>query len=330
MIRPIEIQDPEWDLVAGDLPPEPYCDRTYLAAVAAADGTRPLLIQAQGSDWSAVYVIVLCPLSNGTLMARTPEYGGPYIRSHGPVGKAAAELRRQLDEHIPSLGAIEEVVLLSPWLPDRRAIAEAWSCKPEKEICLVRLRELPKLWEAMQRRRRRYIRHIRRQVPTSVSDFTLDGAARFSVRYTAAMDRLDASPRWRFGPEYFDSLATRAGGHFMLVEVEGEAGGAAGLFLVVGTRAAHYLAARWGAEAGASNFALWHGLERLRDAGVDEVLLGGGLTSRPNDSLLGYKVNFGSYTTWLHLGGRIYSATSLREAIDNGQVRPPPKSSLTL
>jgi hypothetical protein len=144
------------------------------------------------------------------------------------------------------------------------------------------------------------------------------------------MDRLEAGPRWRFGREYFEGLSQRAGELFMLVEVEGRDGGATALFLVVDDRAAYYLAARWGSERGASPFALWRGLEQLREAGVEEVLLGGGVSSRPDDPLLNFKTRFASCSVPLQLGGRIYDGTALHEALDRGQVRQPPRSSVPL
>ena len=325
----LSLHEQGWDEAIGVYNGEPYSENAYLQAMSSLEGGLPVVAKGSGDGWEATYVFLLFAVGNQWTMVRTSEYGGPIIRCNGRFSdpeRATLEFRAQLDEHFLAEGVIEEVTMLSPWLPHGDVIARTWGCESEKRICLVSLAELEQKWKTLSKGRRSDINRARRESMIEIQPYCEADVGRFSAHYDEAMDRLDARDRWRFDKSYFSCIADRLEDRLVLVTAEGSDGGAGALFLRSEHHAAYFLAARWGDQIGTPSLVLWEGLQHLREQGVEEVLLGGGATSREDDSLLNFKSSFATTQSWLALGGRIYRPEQVDIAVAGGFLRTPPKS----
>ncbi|MEA2702770.1 MAG: hypothetical protein QOD63_715 [Actinomycetota bacterium] len=326
----VEVDDDRWDDLLGEDDPDPYCGRSYLAAVTAAARTRAVLIVSEGPGWRVRYPLVLEPLPGGRWLARTPEYGGPDILLDGTDAgssrslEAAQGSRRSLDEALVSLGVVSEVFLLSPWLHDRCAVGTAWAARETKPICLVLASGQEGRWARLRKGRRSDITRARRELALTWGPLDDAGAQRFAGHYRLAMDRLGAAERWRFDDEWFRTLAERANGRVLVATAEGPEGGATALFLTGRNRAAYYLASRWGTAAGGPSLVLWTGIEELAGAGVRGITLGGGAADGDDDPVLAFKRSFADTEVPLLVGARIFDPVAHDQAVASGLARPLP------
>ncbi len=330
----VDIDDASWDEFTGDEAPDPYCGREYLAAVSEADGSRAIMVAAQGCDWRARYQLLLRPLPGDRWLARTPDYGGPSIQL--PPGTATAAratetalmYRQMVDDALAAQGVVSEVFLLSPWLPNRSLVAAAWSAAEGKPLCLVHSGDQPQRWGRLSKGRRSDITRGRRELDVSWGVFDGPAALRFADRYQRAMEAFGAPERWRFDADWFrdltDHLTDRAAGRLRAATAEGAGGGATAVFLVGDTRAAYFLAARWGEAPGAASLALWTGISELEHVGMAGVTLGGGPSDGDDDPVLSFKRSFADDEVPVLIGARVFDAAAHEAAVATGQARPLP------
>lgn len=323
-----EADNRRWDeLAAGADHPEPLCGRGYLAAAAmGADAdARPVLVAAKAEDWEATYALVLTPLANGRFLARTPDYGGPVLAIHGvPAAEAAAQFRRELDLLLPRLGVVSEVILVGPFLPHRADVSRAWSCGPEKQICITNL-HMPagERWPPLSHGPRQDMAHARRHLETSWAPLDEAAAKEFAAAYDAHMCSLGAEPRWRVGSRPFLAIAASDTGAW-ISSARGETGGAAAIYVVGGTRAVLLKATRWGSARGAPRLAHAAAHDGLAALGVGEANLGGGVTQAADDSLLQFKRTMATAEATILLGARSYDPAGHQQAVDAGLARTLP------
>ena len=324
-IEVLEVQDDRWDDIQEHLGADPYCTRGFLAASSTVLQQRPILIYADGGRWSGHYVLLLTELESGRWLARTPEYGGPWLGiSIGAPGEFAAEFRRVLDGTLRDLGVVSEVSLFSVWLPHAADTLQACGARPEKQVCVADMKTLDRRWAAMKKGRRSDITRSAREMDVSWCALDAAGAAAFSAPYEQAMAAKDAAPRWRLDTGYFLALASEPAADITLCRVAGADGGAMGLFLRSGPYAAYLYATRWGNTGGASSAVLWHAQERLAEAGVQELLLGGGVSIDPTDSLLAFKRSLSDRVEPFWLASRGFDISAHDAAVAAGLARPLP------
>ena len=329
----IEIDDRRWNELVGEDEFDPYCGHSYLTAVTAMEGVRALLVVAEGNGWSARYPLVLRPLPHDRWLARTPAYGGPVMRLFGSgvaAVAAARECRDAVDEVLANQGVISEVFLLSPWLPERQAVATAWSAREGKPVCLVVAAEQGDRWRRLRKGRRSDITRARRELDLNWGLLDGDGAARFADQYRLAMDRVGAAERWRLNTEWFQTLVEQAPGRVLAAATEGPSGGATALFLTSRTTAAYFLACRWGEATGGPSLALWTGIEELIRGGVQRITLGGGAADSENDPVLAFKRSFADLETPLLIGSRVFDTEAHFGAVAEGLARPLPSGVVVL
>jgi hypothetical protein len=300
---------------------DPHCRPGALAAHRVLE-RRTLHLWAEGPGWRCLYPLVCTP-TDGGWVARTPEYGGPWIDTpRDRAGDAARALREALDAHLPALGIVSEVFVLSVWLPHRPAVAAAWSTRSPREVVVVTVPAGgpdPATWGSQRRR------DLRRAGPAAVAVAPLDaaGAARFAARYRAWSARLGVEPRWQLGSEFFAALV-EAGADAHLAWWECEPGGAAAVLLTHGPRWSYAWVARWGEVPGATTAMLAGALRAAARHGPAEVLLGGGRTDDPDDGLFSFKRTWGGRTVPLPVGARVYDPAGHDAAVRAGQARPLP------
>jgi hypothetical protein len=324
----LEFDDPMWTELTDEYIDDPYCSRPYLAATERGLGRRPVLVLAQAREWRAVYPVVLEPVSRQRFLARTPDYGGPWIDAVD-VDAAASEFRSALDELLPSLGVISEVILLSPWLPGRDSIATRWQCLPEKLVVLLDLgMGVDSLH--LTKGRRSDLGRARREASTEFHPLDPDAAAEFSRYYAAHMNQVDGAVRWRLGPEFFRALALASHEEATISWARRADGGAASLFLRSGAHAAYAFSTRWGNAGTAATLSMWTAFEELARGGVREVLLGGGLTSRSEDSLLSFKRSWGGQLDQIFIAARAFDRYAHERLVAAGSARPLPIGTIDL
>lgn len=323
VLRLVDVSAPPAHEALDDLGRDPLCDARFLEAFARSTGRQGVVVLAEGPGWRAAYPLLLVP-TDGHLLARTPDYGGPWIRCDGAdPGRVAVELRGALDTTLAGVGIASEVVLLSPWLPERDAIAAAWQCHAEKTVCIVDLG--PDRWSSLHTNRRRDVNRARDRLALveRFERFDQTAASGFARGYGEHMERVDADARWRLDEEHFAALAA-SGASLWQASAENDDGGASLLFVVSGSHATYLYGTRWGDVRAASTLAHWRAQEELARGGVAELLLGGGVTTAADDSLLHFKRSWGGRDAQLFLGGRVYDQRAHDAAVAASLARPLP------
>jgi dTDP-4-amino-4,6-dideoxygalactose transaminase len=345
--RVLDVDDDRWDdeiggvTGGGRIAVDPTCGRGVLRAAATARGGRPVLLAVESDGWRGAYPLLLNDVGDGVLLARTPEYGGPLVTARD-VRSAVPEVRAALDAALRDLGVASEVALLGPWLAHRDAVATAWSARPEKTICISSLEELDARRASLSSNMRRDITQARRALTERWSSLDTSNAARFAHRYAEHMDRLGAAERWRLDDAYFAALADDPDVDAWLGEAtdcgddgdrDGDdagdrASGAAVLVVVSGSVASYVYGTRWGRSGPATTLALWRAHEELAARGVRELLLGGGVTTADDDSLLRFKRRFAPREEQLLLGARVFDRDAHERAVARGLARPLPEGAV--
>jgi hypothetical protein len=138
------------------------------------------------------------------------------------------------------------------------------------------------------------------------------------------MTRLAAEPRWCFTPTYFAALANAAASQIFLSTAASETAGAAALFLTGRRSGAYFLACRWGEAHGATSLVISTAMQQLAEQGCSTLTLGGGVSDRPDDTLLAFKRSFADVEHSLQVGARLFRPRSQAEAVRAGLARPLP------
>jgi len=322
----IDCTDPTWDDAPAGLIVDPHCGRALLRIEASRINGRAILVRVRRPRWQAVYPLVLQPLANDRWLARTPEYGGPWIAASEP-GTAAVELRAVLDEELAALGVVSEVVMLSPFIPHREVIRREWHCVPEKNLCIVCPAELDN-GGTLSKGRRSDLSRARRDSTARWLPLDASCADEFAIHYAEHMDRIDAPPRWRRDPAYFLALAEELHVDAWIAWAERDGGGAAALLFRRGEHASYAYAVRWGDAAATPTLALWTALHELDTMKTRAVLLGGGISSEDDDPLLRFKRSWGGTTVPYLLGARVFDRVAHDAAVLDGIARPLPDEAM--
>jgi hypothetical protein len=220
---------------------------------------------------------------------------------------------------------VSEVNVLSPWLPHGETVRQAWRAQATRLVCLASLDDPEASWATLEPSRRAEVRRAGREATVGWRPFDQEGAASFAAVYASAMERARASPRWRLGYDYFTRLSAEAGEFLHMATLETPTGGAAALFLHNASRASYLYAARWGHAPAAASAVLWSARVELGRMGIEQMLLGGGLSDSPDDSLLRFKRAFADRVTPLSVAARVFDRGAHDEAVASGYARPLPR-----
>ena len=330
-ITTVDAGDERWPHEQDGSDPDPCC--TLRAVRSRLTAGRPLLVVGQGSDWRADYVLLLSDIGGGRATARTPLYGGPWLRRADRPLDALLCFRAALDEAIPAMGVVSEVSLFSPWVPHQADAATAWGAEPEKHVCLATLDDFDHRWSALRKGRRADIRSAQKAFDLDWRQPSMADTRWFAARYEALMEQRMADDRWHVDMEHFERLVGAAGDRLWLsVATRGEThdDGAAALFLGAEGRAMYLYAVRWGDAAGAPSLVLWEGQRRLAALGYHELNLGGGTTTDLDDPLLRFKRSLGDREVTMLLAARVYDREAHEHAVQAGEARPLPSAATAL
>lgn len=321
----------EWHETLERLPADVYLLPEYHAVCEAnGEGSARAFVAVDG-DALLLHTLMLRDIDvEGLRDAETAYgYGGPVAargdaafieRAWGAFGEWCRDER-----------VVAEFVRCHPLLENHRLLGAESAVRRERETVTLPLpRSVDELWSAYPSTQRNM---VRRAAADGIAVVRVDEGERlpaFAALYAAAMERIGAAPMYDFSDDYFKTLRDRLAPSLALFEARnGEQTVAAGLFLV-GPHWLHYhLAASAGTRApGAANAVLhaaaaW-GIER----GLDELHLGGGTTSSPDDPLFRFKASISRGRRSFYTGRRVHDEAAYRRLCEgwrsrSGSAAPP-------
>ena len=320
----VDRADRRWSELAAVIANDPWCSTPMLDVQARVQGGVPALLAGEGPGWRSVQALILSSGGDGRLLARGPDYGGPWLNPAAgvDVDTALAGLHRASGHALLARDVVSEVILLSPLLPHHDAVAAAWGARSEKPICLADLTENKAAWSRLGKGRRADITRARREARIELRLFGRADALRFAGMYAAAMERLDAPERWQRSSDHFEQLADA--GICRLCTAESPDGTAAALFTISGASAGYLYAVRSGDIPGGPAAVVWEARERLHASGIAVLVLGGGTTRAAHDPLLRFKRSLSDRQVDLAIAGRALDPAGHAQAIAGGMARPLP------
>jgi hypothetical protein len=218
-------------------------------------------------------------------------YAGPLSSTEDPAFLAMAW--QALRAELAAAGVVSVFLRLHPLLENARLLPDWARLRADRPMVYVPLdagREAA--FAAADSRHRNMVRKARREGVEVL--WNAPGCwERFQALYVAAMDRLDAPDRLRFGPAMFEGLAAQPWAE--VAEVGGGGRTLSAAVFLFGERWAHYqFAAR---DPGAGNHlasaVLDAALDRAFERGLLGLHTGGGRTTAPDDALLRFKRSLG-------------------------------------
>jgi hypothetical protein len=299
---------------------DPHAGPAVLRAEAAERRGRAVIAEVEVPALRAAYPLLLVPAGAGGVLARTPEYGGPYPRAGRMDARTLAAVRAELDRALPDHGVVSEVFMLAPDLPERDLVAEVWSATDGKEIRVVDPGVVA-AGDGLRKGRRSDLARARREATVTVGSLDDGTADDFAGHYARAMDTKQAADRWRRDRDYFAALTGDAP---LYAEARTEGGGAAAIFLTAGPRASYAYSVRWGASGTATTLVLHEACVALADAGVLALTLGGGVTDASDDPLLEFKRSWGGEAVPFRIGARVYDVDAHAALVAADVARPLP------
>ncbi len=102
---------------------DPHSTPVALAAEAAERRARAVVAEVEAGGLTVAYPLLLQSGGDHGLLARTSEYGGPFVRAGAPTPIALSSVRSRLDDALAAAGVVSEVAMLAPDLPARDEIA---------------------------------------------------------------------------------------------------------------------------------------------------------------------------------------------------------------
>jgi hypothetical protein len=299
---------------------DPHAAPAALRAEAGERRGRAVVAEVEVPGLRVAYPLVLLPGGAGGVLARTPEYGGPYPRAGRLDARTLAAVRTELDHELALHGVVSEVFMLAPDLPARDLVAAVWSAADGKEIRVVDPGAVA-AGDGLRKGRRSDLARARRETTSVVRSFDHRDASEFAAHYARAMDAKRATERWRRDHAYFDVLVE---GSPLYAEARNAGGGAAAIFLTAGPRASYAYSVRWGASGTGTTLVLHEACAALAAAGVQSLTLGGGSTDESDDPLLEFKRSWGGRAVPFRIGARVYDGDAHAALVAADAARPLP------
>lgn len=233
-------------------------------------------------------------------------YPGPAV-SHAELPRAVAlRFQRALGEYLRDRRVVSAFSRLHPLLPQRHLLDELGECRPAQETVSINLTAPEADQRAGFRRNHRDgIRHLERQGMVCVPDESFTRLDDFSRIYGETMRRLGAAPRYHFSPGYFRRFVDRLAPwvHLFVCLWRGQTVCAALVMECQGI-AQYHLGGTDSDHLKAAPMKLLLDTARgwATARGLRVFHLGGGITARPDDSLLHFKKGFSdrrhTFFTW--------------------------------
>jgi hypothetical protein len=219
-------------------------------------------------------------------------YGGP-LASSGADTPFLESAWEAWGREVAAAGCVAAFFRLHPLLDNRTWLPASATVRHDRSTVLIPLEGTwQTAWENADPGHRRKVRQARSRGLVVHWDESTDWEA-FPDLYTTAMDRLQASARLRYGPDYFARLRQLPGVRLAAVRENRQL--SAGIILLQGRTWHHYHlgARRPDADYRTMNLLFQDGFEAAVLAGKAGMHLGGGATTAAGDALLRFKRSLG-------------------------------------
>jgi hypothetical protein len=273
---------------------DPYLRPEYLHAAAAIEVGEPAAYVADG----VLYPFLVRDLGEGRCdLTSAYGAGGPYGTGHG--------WRQGFVDEARAHGVVSEFVRFHPILENQIVAAGMEVGELEPNITVQVQATDDELVAQMEPTARNKLRKAMRAGVEVREHRDLD---RFASLYLETMRGMGADPFYLFPAEFFARLE-RLGDALVVLDADT----AAGIFLS-GGGAMHYFLAGSTLEArklASANLVLFEAMRRARDAGLETLVLGSGLTE--GDSLNRFKRSIGAGRAPKTIGKAVHDAAAYAE-----------------
>lgn len=292
--RLLKVGSDAWTGFLGQVRHDIYHLPSYAAVCGVYEDGEPLAVLVERGDAALLLPVIARGIDSGGRDAISPYgYPGPLIRGPGGANferDALAEVTAALYD----AGFVSLFVRYNPLL-NGEPPADLGTAVREGDTVVIDL-SLPEqtLWHQTRENHRRNIVRARELGYVARMDPGWERYEAFKRLYAITMDRIDATPFYRFDDDYFDGLRTGVGDalHLAVVEIDGEVA-AAGLYAEIGGIVQYHLSGYADEHAQVQPTKLLMDFVRrwAKERGNRYLHLGGGVGAR-HDSLFTFKQGF--------------------------------------
>ncbi len=255
-------------------------------------------------------------------------YGGPVSTTNDP--RFIADSARAFSATMREMGGVAGFVRCHPLLDTHERLGGGWSVRFDRATVGGSL-DCPaeEIWEHhLDSKGRNRIRRAEKAGVEFVADENLEYLDSFMAIYHHAMDLVGASSFYYFDRDYFSAIKEGLGDEACLMcgFLDGEL--VAGmLFLCDDTYAhAHLSGSRIEhRDVAPNNLVLHRALLHARERGCKMFHVGGGSSTRADDSLLRFKGRFSRDRYSFHIAGATFDAPAYARAVESWAVGSPPE-----
>lgn len=185
-----------------------------------------------------------------------------------------------------------------------------------RDIAVLDLEQYPEYMTSKCRNMIRRGIHNNAEYYFSKSNADMDA---FAAAYTDMMIRMNGDPFICFDKSYFDMLFTLEGAYLCICRDNNSHFRGGAIFLITKSGTAYYHLAVYSGPRipGMSNVLLDMGINKAKGMNAHTMIMGGGITSDKNDTLLNFKLSFGSLREPFYLGKIIIDKEAYRKKIED-------------
>lgn len=300
----------------------------YRAYLSKSPDSKALLWLMQEDDFAFCYPFVLTPVSGNSEVflqkyhqyydiSTVYGYGGPLVNnlSKSFVKKAW----NCFDEWAQEEKVVAEFTRFSPYSNNYLLAHPKASVELNRKLAVSYLPDSQEIfWQSLDSKTRNMIRKAKKQ-GLYVEEMPLSCIKQFQELYNSTMDRNDASNFFYYDNQYYQELMALGHNTLKLFGIYHQAKLVSAAIILIHNNCALYHLSATDSQYnsfGAGNLALWHISNYLIEQGVLFFSLGGGRTTKPNDSLWRYKRSNAIGETSFYIGKRIINTTIYHEMVD--------------
>jgi Acetyltransferase (GNAT) domain len=277
--------------------PDVYFTSGYGRAAGVMAGGKWGLLEAYNGAWQVP--LIVRTLVDGTKDAISPYgYSGVYA-SPSMSSVQVAEAWSATVNRLRELGVISMLLRHSPLVPQASDLSGLRPIISGHPTIVLEPADSDAAWTGMEKNCRKKIRKaLKNGYGADVRQATVQDLASggdFRRLYEETMQRLDASPQYFFGDDYYTELIEGLGSNLLIAEVKDPTGAVAASALLMrhGQRLHTHLSCskQEDARMGTNNLMLWTATQFAIAQGLRQFHLGGGISQR--DGLFKFKHTFG-------------------------------------
>jgi hypothetical protein len=326
----IAVGDPRWASVLQRARHDFYHLPEYVALAARHEGAEGVALHVTDGERALLLPVLVRPIAGGDRDATTPYgYSGPVVAGSHPaededededdfveraLGAATAMLADQ--------GVVSVFVRLHPLLNHRPPTGIGTVVRGGDTVSIDLTLPDAEQWRQVRGNHRVHINRAARTGREMRFDHAGERLGDFARLYRSTMSRLDATPYYFFGDDYFQDLAAALGDRFRLafVDVDGELAAAASFVETCGIVQYHLSASDPRMANEGLTKVVIDGVRRWATNRGDTALhLGGGTRGGTDDPLLHFKAGFSDVRHPFHTLRIVVDADAyVRQALASG------------